>query len=819
MRQKVRTTRRLGPALATLCLASGVAALLPASASASAATEPDGGRVGDHGYTAQIRRTEFGIPHVLAHDYGGLGYGYGYAFAQDNLCQLADQVLTLRGERSRYLGPAETTAEGTPNLASDTYHQGLRQAGTVRRLLDRPAPLGPTPELRRMVEGYAAGYNRYLRDTGTAQLPDPTCKGKPWVGPISAMDIWNLVYEVDGAAGAAAFQQAIATATPPTVGKSTKPLRAPTAARGTTAGGPAPASAKPSTSPSNGAGPRRGELGSNGWALGRDATRGRDGMLLANPHLSWIGGDRFYQVQLTIPGVIDVAGAGIYGTPLVEIGHTRTLAWTHTTSYADHSSLYRLTLAPGDPTSYLVDGKAVPMARRTVPVTVRGADGKLSTVSATLYTSRYGPVLADGWTRTEAYALRDANADNLRSMNEWLAIGRATSVAELTQAHQTYQGIPWTYTIATDSNGTAYFNDSSAVPHVTDDQLERCSLPGADEDLPGVLDGSTSACDWGSDPDAAVPGVFGPGHQPRLTRTDYVANSNNDSALTNPEAPLTGYPRMYHAGGPIGPRAQLGLQMIAGRRDGSDGLGAPGFTLPTLQASMLGNRNHTAELGRDDAVAMCRAHPVLTATDGTEVDVRAACDVLAAWDMRDDPDSRGAVLWKAFRTRVGGPYPWWRVAYDPAQPLTTPRGLNGDEPRVRGALADAVRQLAAGKLPLDAPIGALQRWAGIPLPGCSGGEGCFNVVNATPTAGSGGATRPSSPDDHASGSSFIMATELTPQGPRTRTILTYGQSANPASPHYTDQTVLFSQKRWVTERFTEAEIAADPRLRTTVLRG
>jgi acyl-homoserine-lactone acylase len=65
----------------------------------------------------------------------------------------------------------------------------------------------------------------------------------------------------------------------------------------------------------------------------------------------------------------------------------------------------------------------------------------------------------------------------------------------------------------------------------------------------------------------------------------------------------------------------------------------------------------------------------------------------------------------------------------------------------------------------------------------------------------------------------VMAAELTPDGPRTRTLLTYGQSANPASPHYTDQTRLFSRKQWVTERFTEAEIAADPALEVTTLRG
>ena len=64
-----------------------------------------------------------------------------------------------------------------------------------------------------------------------------------------------------------------------------------------------------------------------------------------------------------------------------------------------------------------------------------------------------------------------------------------------------------------------------------------------------------------------------------------------------------------------------------------------------------------------------------------------------------------------------------------------------------------------------------------------------------------------------------MAVELTPAGPRTRTILTYSESANPASAHYSDQTVLFSRKQWVTERFTEAQINADPWLQVTTLRG
>lgn len=790
-RHKSFLTGRLAAVAAALCLASAIAVLLPAPSSAAtgAGGEAAGRAVGEGGYTARISRTEYGIPHILARDFDGLGYGYGYAFAQDNVCELADQVVTLRGERSRFFGPDGEAGEGS-NLASDTYYKGQSRAGTVQRLLDRKAPVGPTAELRRMVEGYAAGYNRHLRDTGVDGLPeDARCKGKPWVRPITALDLWNVVYDVNGATGAAPLAPDIGDAKPP-------------AADGTHT------QAAPRL-PGLGA-----DFGSNGWALGREATRTGNAMVLANPHLPWTDGRfRFYQVQLTIPGTLDVSGAGIYGTPLVLIGHNRHLAWTHTASDAQHSSVYALKLVPGDPTSYVVDGRTERMKRRTVPVTVRDDDGGATTVERTLYTSRFGAVLSSGWTTETAYAVRDANADNLRSMNTWLAMGKARDLGQLRAAQETYQGIPWTYTLAADTGGGTYFTDSSVVAHLTDEQLKRCAV-GEDGEGPAALDGSTSACAWGSDPDAIVPGVYGPSHQPKLSRADYVANSNNGPRYTNPEKPLTGFPGAYDSDERLGQRAQLGLRMIGDRADGTDGLGAPGFTLSSLRASMLGNRVLSAETGRDDVVAMCRANPRLKATDGKEIDVRHACATLAAWDTRADTSSRGAALWITFFDRLlgaGPPDTWRRVAYDPAQPLTTPRGLKGDDIRVQRALADAVQDFAARDLPVDTELGAVQKWAGIPLSGCTGDKGCFNVLEAGPDSGTG------TPPAGAFGTSFLMAVELTPDGPRTHTLLTYGQSADPASPHYTDQTRLYSREQWVQERFTQAEIARDPALKVTTL--
>src|SRR5437764_15070424 len=88
-------TRRRERLIASVVVTSAVVALLataiPSSASAAA-------------FSATIRRTEGGIPHITAPTYAGLGYGYGYAFAQDNICVMAEDYITVDPERARFLG-------------------------------------------------------------------------------------------------------------------------------------------------------------------------------------------------------------------------------------------------------------------------------------------------------------------------------------------------------------------------------------------------------------------------------------------------------------------------------------------------------------------------------------------------------------------------------------------------------------------------------------------------------------------------------------------------------------------------------------------
>jgi acyl-homoserine-lactone acylase len=729
----------------------------------------------------EIRRTSHGVPHIKAKSFGGLGYGYGYAFAQDNLCEMAETYVTVDAQRSKYFG-AENSYESrgnstSPNnLNSDFFWQKIKDDRVVEKLLELPPPQGPLPEVRAGARGYVAGYNAALRD-GAA---DARCRGKAWVRPITELDAFRRFYQLALLASSGVAVDGIGAAQPP-------------------AGGvvPAPPPGLPELPDLP-----LGDLGSNAVALGKAATTDGKGLLLGNPHFPWDGPERFYEAQLTIPGKANVTGASLYGVPIVLIGHTRNLAWSHTVSTAFRFTPYELKLVPGQPTTYLVDGQPRQMRAQTV---------RVGSHERTLYTSDFGPIFTSvagqplfPWTSATAYALGDANAANFRLLNHFFAINQAQTTRQVDAIERRYQGIPWVNTIAADSTGSAYYADIGTVPHVTDEEIQACNTTALGQvtfaalGLP-VLDGSRSSCAWGSDPDAVVPGILGPSRMPSLFRDDYVTNSNDSYWLSNPARPLEGFDRI------IGDeRTERSLRTRTGLRIVADQLAKGRFTPKLLRDAVFSNRSLAGELMRDDLVALCRARALGT-----------ACDVLAGWDLHENLDSRGAVLFRRFLTRVlENPAGVWRVPFDANDPVNTPRGLNTDNPAVEAALRGAIDDVQGLGKGLGVTLREVQfEKRGnekIPIHGGPGDpEGDFNAINVPWVPGQGY-------PDVPHGSSFVMVSHLTgSKCAPASSILTYSQSTDPSSRFFADQTRMFSRKAWKPMLFCEKDILADRDLTLT----
>jgi acyl-homoserine-lactone acylase len=797
----------------------GLAAAVVLSGLAGPASAPAEGAAGER---VIIRRTVHGVPHIEATSYRGVGYGYGYAFAEDNICTIADDYVTVNGERSRWFGPEGTSrrlAGSARNLDSDLFWKQVIDSGVVERLLARRPPRGQSVAAGELVGGYVAGYNAYLGAVGgAAGVADPTCRGEPWVRPITTATAYRRVFQLAMATSTDSMIQEIAQAQPPPAGQ--RPSARAAGAGFAGASAPIPHSTMG---------------GSNAIAVGRDGTRDRrHGLLLGNPHLPWQGTDRFYQAQLTIPGRLNVHGVSLYGVPVIQIGHTRAVAWSHTTAPGHAFTLYRLKLAGESPTSYVVDGRPERMTSRLVTVQVRAPDGRLTPYRRRLWSTRWGPVVVGGprlgnlqWTSTTAFVLADAAASNVQSIDTWLAMDRAGSAAGVLRALRRWQGLPWNDTLVADRSGEALFADIRVAPDVSDALAERCDVdigqgPYAATGL-AVLDGSRSACRWGTDPLAVEPGRLAPARQPQLFRRDYVTNSNDSYWLSNPHQPLEGFPRI--AGDERTQRSlrtRVGLLMTQARVDGTDQLGPAGFTRADMQHLVFSNRQYAGELTRDPLVAVCRALPggMAPRSQGAPVAVGSACDVLAGWDLRENLDSRGAILFRRFWDNLyqaNEAESWWARPFDPLDPVNTPNGLNAAQRGVQAALGDAISDLNGADVPLDASVGDVQHIVRggrrIAIHGGPGDpHGQFNAIDSEFVPGQGFG-------EVAAGTSYVqVVTWNRGRCPDAATILTYSQSANPQSPYFADQGPLFSRKQWVPVRFCHRDVVRHT-LSTTVLRA
>jgi len=766
-------------------------------------------------YSAEIRRTEFGIPHIRAEDWGSLGYGFGYAYAQDNYCVAMREIVFAAGRSAELMG------EDMGNIESDFLFRFLN--GDKDAFAEEF--VSALPQFARdLAAGYSRGMNRYLEETGLDNLPEGEygCRNADWVYPIDSVDLFLFLRReaLRGSSEQGLFRRAILATTGPDEGAVPAPDALDEAVRALEAAA---------------AELRDIDRGSNGLALGRDTTRSGKGMLLGNPHQPWFGSGAWYQAHLTLPGVYDVAGAALHGFPFIGIGFNQDVAWTHTVSLANRFSLYELKLNPDNPLQYDYDGEWRDIDPQTVTIQVRQPDGSLQDREQVFYVSHYGPVvnlkgvtpLLDGWPmfNGSVLAFRDANIlTGIRGIEQWINKGQASSIAEYVDALQSI-GNPVFHELAADRAGQAFYGELSAVPFVTQAQLDSCIngvvgplLAAATTNVILSLDGSDPACEWGTDPEApAGSNLYGGSSLPQLLTTDYVGNSNNSYWLSDANNPLQGFPVIM---GPVGHegqqqflRTRIGHIMIEERKQATDGLDPqPLFNLESLKGLMYANRVYGAEVVLDDVLAVCAteaATPVLQ-----------ACNVLASWDRRVNADSRGAQIftefWKVITDQLGNSFQnvvqsdeFWARDFDPEDPLHTPAGIDlavaANSTRVLSALTTASERLAAAGVPLGAPWGEVQvlerNGVRVPIHGGSGTMGVYGAISANLVES--GYVNP------RSGNSYIQAvTWDDSECPIADVILVPSQSTNPASPHFSDQTELYANKQWVRFPYCEADIAA-----------
>lgn len=764
-------------------------------------------------YQAQIVRTDAGTAHIQATDYGSLGFGQGYAFSEDRFCMLMDQVVKVRGTRAKFFG----TGDQQQHLISDLAYKALDLQTRAELEID---DLEANPKA--MLQGYVAGVNKYLADTGTANLAEE-CRSAEWVSNISAQDLMAYYLDIATLAGVRNFLPAIANAQPP-------------ASSSMVAGYMPQSFGKISK-----------DHASNGIAVGKELT-GKAGALLSNTHLPWEDELLYHEVHLTIPGEIDVAGVALSAAMGVQIGFNNSMAWTHTTSPSNQFIIYNLTLDPSSPTKYMVDGVSKDMTQLEVSVEVKGME---QPITQTFYNTEYGPVLEYdaaglGWNASNAFAIYDMNIDNGGFLATFIKMAKAKTVDELRSVFQQNGGVPWNHTMATDSQGKTFYADTTFIPNLSPlveqgyfnivnnpTTAQEMLVAGAYQKGLVLLDGSSSMFKPFIRNGARVPASVPFNQAPQVSRFDYVMNSNDSYWLPNSKSPLNNlYSGFYGDNGKKmrSFRTRMGLKQISELESGK-------VTGKSLQDLLFANRSFTAELWRND---ICQGISGQTLED--------ACDIITnTWDGKLDTNSQGAHVFRetmsvvknilsngeivtAVDAMTGQPTATvnpFTAAYDKHDPMNTPSGLSAaGKGLFQSTLASAITRLNDNNIALDAKLGDIQfTMKGDEKIAIHGGlqkiDGAFNKVEyrrdsnmyttllphldrATVVNNDTNLTESGYMINY--GASYVMTVDFSSGSPDAEAILVYSQSSDKTSNHFSDQTKAYSEKSWRAVPFTVDQV-------------
>ncbi|MEA3406974.1 MAG: penicillin acylase family protein, partial [Chloroflexota bacterium] len=437
------------------------------------------------GETARIFRDDYGVPHISAPSNRALFYAYGYAVAQDRLWQLDIFRRAARG----------TLAEVAGSMALDSDRHARRHGYTeaeYQALFDKL-----TPEAQEILTAYGDGINAYLdvvladRDKLPWEFHQLGYDPAYWQ-ETDTLAISRFMANRWGEKGGRELQnQALLQSLVSTYGESVgramfedlrwlndpeapvsvpvshevealaalgRPLDRPTLPGVEAVARAVDAQRKAARDVWEKYGiPTK--LGSYAWAVGPSRSASGHAMLLGGPQMGWDAPDIVHEVQLTGGQGFDVIGVAFAGTPMVSIGHNRSVAWTVTSGMGDNVDIYVESLNPLDAEQYWYDDAWRTMITRTETIPVRWGTPAVETVRRTVH----GPVFYMDAANNLAYSMRRAHwmREDL-ILSGMLSMARAENLAEFeagVQDHQVSNNI-----LYADVEGNIAYWQAGAIP-------------------------------------------------------------------------------------------------------------------------------------------------------------------------------------------------------------------------------------------------------------------------------------------------------------------------------------------------------------------
>lgn len=352
-----------------------------------------------------IARDAYGVPHIFAKTDSEVAYGLAWAHAEDDFLTIQQSYLAGNNMLSKYLG--------NKGLPADFLAQFIRS----KELVERDYEVKISPEYKELLEGYAAGMNRYAethpeeilskelfpvtpkRMMRYAQLQlFISSKGDYWVSKIIEDD---LKYT-------------------------------------------------PSKEETN---------GSNTFAFNSSKTTDGNTYLAINTHQPLEGPVSWYEAHLCSEEGTNIIGALFAGSPSVLIGANEYLGWAHTVNQPDKTDVFALEMHPKKKRVYMVDGEEYALEEFKAKLTFKFLGIPIK-VTKKYYRSIYGPTLKN---KSGYYSVRTPALYEVRGLEQWWRMNKAKSFKEFYDILK-MKALPGYNIGYADKNDTIFYVSNGLIP-------------------------------------------------------------------------------------------------------------------------------------------------------------------------------------------------------------------------------------------------------------------------------------------------------------------------------------------------------------------
>ena len=497
--------------------------------------------------------------------------------------------------------------------------------------------------------------------------------------------------------------------------------------------------------------------GSNVIAMNSSKTISGETFLAINTHQPLEGPTSWYEVHLNSEEGTNIIGTMYPGTPNVLIGVNEHLGWSHTVNYPDKTDVFKLKMK--NKRKYIVDGEEYDLEKHKAKISIKLLGIPIK-INRKYYKSIYGPTLKN---KSGYYSIRTPTLFNIRALEQWWKMGKAKNFSEFYDAFKMKQ-IPGFNVGYADKYDTIFYMSNGILPKRAEGYNWK-----------GIVPGDTMETLWTEYHDIEdLPQVLQP-------KSGFIYNANHSpfkstSADENPNE--------------LDYSERMGYETYDNNRSTR--------LIELIESYDKVSYNDFKDIKYDNSFPSKFNYNFMDINLISEIELDEDDELfeivneIQNWDRKTDINSIGAGLYGVL---------YYQLIYNYADQI---RKLSSkDKPVSKEIILSAVSDIKSyliehfGKVKIN--LGEFQKLVRgdkeLPI------WGLPDVITAM-------SSRPYKDGKHKvfAGESYIGLVRFTKNGPLFESVISFGNSDNPTSDHYTDQMEMYSKFQTKKMTFDKEEI-------------